>query len=107
MAKNGFGAILDHSYQCWSRPSPWPILKVFGSYSLQAVDVTGSRQRDVARWTNFGGSIQAGGRPISSNSEVPISRINNEGVVKRIRQIDNSPPNPDDEGSDELDDEEV
>ncbi|MBW0469498.1 hypothetical protein O181_009213 [Austropuccinia psidii MF-1] len=40
------------------------------------------------------------------NSEVPISRINTEGVVKRIRQIAASPTNPNAEGSDELDGEE-
>ncbi|MBW0490783.1 hypothetical protein O181_030498 [Austropuccinia psidii MF-1] len=74
---------------------------------LMVPQVTGSRQRDVARWTNVGGPIQAGGRPIYSSSEVPISRINTEGVVKRIRQIANSPPDPDAEGSDELDGEEV
>ncbi|MBW0482176.1 hypothetical protein O181_021891 [Austropuccinia psidii MF-1] len=39
-------------------------------------------------------------------SEVPISRINNQGVVKRIRRIANSPTDPDAEGSDELDGEE-
>ncbi|MBW0563678.1 hypothetical protein O181_103393 [Austropuccinia psidii MF-1] len=70
-------------------------------------DLTGSRQRDVARWTNVGGSIQVGGRPIYSSSEVPISRINTEGSVKRIRRIANSPPDPDAEGSDELEGEEV
>ncbi|MBW0582846.1 hypothetical protein O181_122561 [Austropuccinia psidii MF-1] len=64
-------------------------------------------KRDVARWTNVGGPIPVGGRPIYPNSEVPISRLNTEGVVKRIRQIDHSPPNPDAEGSDELDGEEV
>ncbi|MBW0489485.1 hypothetical protein O181_029200 [Austropuccinia psidii MF-1] len=64
-------------------------------------------QRDVARWTNGGEPIPVGGRPIYSSSEVPISRINTEGVVKRIRQIANSPPDPDAEGSDELDGEEV
>ncbi|MBW0499943.1 hypothetical protein O181_039658 [Austropuccinia psidii MF-1] len=69
--------------------------------------VTGSRQRDVARWTNVGGPLPVGGRPIYSSSEVPISRINIEGVVKQIRIISNSPPNPDTEGSDELDGEEV
>ncbi|MBW0463802.1 hypothetical protein O181_003517 [Austropuccinia psidii MF-1] len=63
--------------------------------------------REVARWTNFGGPIPVGGRPIYSSSEVHISQINTEGVVKRIRQIDNYPPNPDAEGSDELDCEEV
>ncbi|MBW0566986.1 hypothetical protein O181_106701 [Austropuccinia psidii MF-1] len=43
----------------------------------------------------------------SSHSEVPISRINTEGIVKRIKQIANSPPDPDAEGSDELDGEEA
>ncbi|MBW0519214.1 hypothetical protein O181_058929 [Austropuccinia psidii MF-1] len=57
-------------------------------------------QRDVARWTNFGG-------PICSSSEVPLSRINSESVVKQIRQIANSLPDPDAEGSDELDGEEI
>ncbi|MBW0524743.1 hypothetical protein O181_064458 [Austropuccinia psidii MF-1] len=33
--------------------------------------------------------------------------INTEGIVKRIRQIANSPPDPDAEGSDELDGEEA
>ncbi|MBW0537153.1 hypothetical protein O181_076868 [Austropuccinia psidii MF-1] len=69
-------------------------------------DLTGSWQRDVARWTNVVGSIPVGGRPIYSSSTVPISRINTEGLVKRIRIIANSPPDPDDEGSDELDSEE-
>ncbi|MBW0593270.1 hypothetical protein O181_132985, partial [Austropuccinia psidii MF-1] len=45
--------------------------------------------------------------PIYSSSEVPISRINTEGVVKRIRRIADSPIDPDSEGSDELDGEEV
>ncbi|MBW0460651.1 hypothetical protein O181_000366 [Austropuccinia psidii MF-1] len=70
-------------------------------------DLTGSRQRDVARWTNFGGSIPVSGRPIYSSLEVPISRINTEGVVKRIIRITDSPSDPDAEGSDELDGEEV
>ncbi|MBW0545685.1 hypothetical protein O181_085400 [Austropuccinia psidii MF-1] len=69
--------------------------------------VTGSRQRDVARWTNVEGPITVGGRPIYSSSEVPISRINTEGVLKRIRSISDSPTDPDSEGSDELDGEEV
>ncbi|MBW0566482.1 hypothetical protein O181_106197 [Austropuccinia psidii MF-1] len=68
---------------------------------------SGSRKRDVARWTNVGGPLPVGGRPIYSSSEVLISRINNEGVVKLIRRISNFPPNPDAEGSDELDGEEV
>ncbi|MBW0510728.1 hypothetical protein O181_050443 [Austropuccinia psidii MF-1] len=62
--------------------------------------LTGSRQRDVASWTNVGG-------PIYSSSELPISRINTEGVVKRIRRISDSPTDRDAEGSDELDGEEV
>ncbi|MBW0546568.1 hypothetical protein O181_086283 [Austropuccinia psidii MF-1] len=81
------------------------ILIEFGTNILDLV--TGSRQRDVARWTNAGGPIPAGGRPIYSISEVPIARINTDGVVKRIRRIADSPPDPDAEGSDELDDEEV
>ncbi|MBW0569749.1 hypothetical protein O181_109464 [Austropuccinia psidii MF-1] len=64
--------------------------------------VTGSRKRDVARWTNFRGALPVGGRPIYSSSEVPISRINNEEVVKQIRRIANSPPNPAAEGSEEA-----
>ncbi|MBW0539613.1 hypothetical protein O181_079328 [Austropuccinia psidii MF-1] len=70
-------------------------------------DLTGSRQRDVARWTNVGGPIPVGGRPIYSSSAVTISRINTEGVVKKITRTANSPPDPDAEGSDELDGEEV
>ncbi|MBW0574189.1 hypothetical protein O181_113904 [Austropuccinia psidii MF-1] len=65
--------------------------------------VTGSRQRNVARWTNVGGPIPVGGRPIYSSSEVPISRNNTEGVAKRIRRIADSPTDPDAEGSDGLD----
>ncbi|MBW0552431.1 hypothetical protein O181_092146 [Austropuccinia psidii MF-1] len=69
--------------------------------------VTCSRKRDVTRWTNVGGPIPIGGRPIYSSSEVPISRINTEGVVKRIRRIADYPTDPDAEGNDELDGEEV
>ncbi|MBW0502348.1 hypothetical protein O181_042063 [Austropuccinia psidii MF-1] len=69
--------------------------------------MTSSRQRDVARWTNVGGSIPVGRRPTYSSSAVSISRINTEGVVKRIRRIANLPPDWDAEGSDELDGEEV
>ncbi|MBW0549262.1 hypothetical protein O181_088977 [Austropuccinia psidii MF-1] len=65
------------------------------------------KKRDVARWTNVGGAITVGGRPIYSSSEVSISRINTDEIVKRIRQIANSPPDPDAEGSDELEGEEV
>ncbi|MBW0524890.1 hypothetical protein O181_064605 [Austropuccinia psidii MF-1] len=45
--------------------------------------------------------------PIYSSSEVPISRINTEGVAKRIRRIADSPTDTDAEGSDELYGEEV
>ncbi|MBW0470383.1 hypothetical protein O181_010098 [Austropuccinia psidii MF-1] len=76
-----------------------------GTYILDVV--TGSRQRDVARRTNVGGPIPIGGRPIYSSSEVPISRINTEGVVKRIKRFADSPTDPDPEGSDELNGEEV
>ncbi|MBW0549606.1 hypothetical protein O181_089321 [Austropuccinia psidii MF-1] len=68
--------------------------------------MAGSRKRVVARWINVGGPIPAGGRPINSSSEVCISRINTEVVVKGIRQIADSPPDPDAEGSYELDGEE-
>ncbi|MBW0568245.1 hypothetical protein O181_107960 [Austropuccinia psidii MF-1] len=61
-------------------------------------------QRHVARWTNVGGALPVGGRPIYSSSEVPISRINNEAVVKQITRSSDSPPNSDSEGSYELDD---
>ncbi|MBW0585838.1 hypothetical protein O181_125553, partial [Austropuccinia psidii MF-1] len=44
---------------------------------------------------------------LNVSSEVPISRINTEGVVKRIRRIADSPTDPDAEGSDELDGEGV
>ncbi|MBW0589217.1 hypothetical protein O181_128932 [Austropuccinia psidii MF-1] len=66
--------------------------------------------RDVARWTNVGGPIPVGGRPIYYSSEVPISRTNTDGVVmvvKKIKRISDSPSDPDAEGSDELDGEEV
>ncbi|MBW0525535.1 hypothetical protein O181_065250 [Austropuccinia psidii MF-1] len=48
-----------------------------------------------------------GGRPIYSSSEAPISRINAEGMVKKIRQIADSPPDPDAKGTYELDGEDV
>ncbi|MBW0510153.1 hypothetical protein O181_049868 [Austropuccinia psidii MF-1] len=64
---------------------------------------TGSRQREIERWTNDGGPLPTGGGPIYSSSEVPISRINNQGVVRRIRRISDSPTNTDAEGSYELD----
>ncbi|MBW0494979.1 hypothetical protein O181_034694 [Austropuccinia psidii MF-1] len=76
----------------WSKKNG-PFRKEFPVSEAPTLDVTGSRQRDVARWTNVGG-------PIYYSSEVPISRINTEGIVKRIRQIANSPPDPDAEGSD-------
>ncbi|MBW0503664.1 hypothetical protein O181_043379 [Austropuccinia psidii MF-1] len=62
---------------------------------------------DVARWTNVGGPIPVGGRPIYSSSAVPIFRINNAGLVKQIRRITDSPPDLDAEGSDKLDVEDV
>ncbi|MBW0517839.1 hypothetical protein O181_057554 [Austropuccinia psidii MF-1] len=43
----------------------------------------------------FWGGIPTSGRPIYSSSEVPISRIINQGVVKRIRRISDSPNNED------------
>ncbi|MBW0478803.1 hypothetical protein O181_018518 [Austropuccinia psidii MF-1] len=62
---------------------------------LMVLQVTGSRQRDVSRWTNVG-------RPIYYSSEVPIFRINSQGGVKRLRRISDSPTNPNSEGSNEL-----
>ncbi|MBW0552525.1 hypothetical protein O181_092240 [Austropuccinia psidii MF-1] len=73
-----------------------PTLDFTSGYS----DLTGSREKDMARWTNVGGPIPVGGRPIYCGSEVPISRINTEGIVKQIRQIANSTPDLDAEGSD-------
>ncbi|MBW0460774.1 hypothetical protein O181_000489 [Austropuccinia psidii MF-1] len=66
-----------------------------------------SKQRKVAKRTNVGGPIPVGGRPIYSISEVPISRINTEGVVKEIRQISDSPPDTDAECSYKMDGEEA
>ncbi|MBW0566626.1 hypothetical protein O181_106341 [Austropuccinia psidii MF-1] len=65
-------------------------------------NLTGSKQREVPRWTNVGGPISIGGRPIYSRSEVPISRINTEGVVKIIRLISNFPTDHDSEGSEDF-----
>ncbi|MBW0470365.1 hypothetical protein O181_010080 [Austropuccinia psidii MF-1] len=65
--------------------------------------LTGSRKREVSRWTNFGGPIPTGGMQIHFSLEVPISRINNQVVVKIISKISYSPTNPDSEGSDKLD----
>ncbi|MBW0471365.1 hypothetical protein O181_011080 [Austropuccinia psidii MF-1] len=70
-------------------------------------NLTRIRKRDVARLNNVGGPIPTGGRPIYSSSEVPISRINSQGVVKRLRRISDSPTNTNAEGSDELDGEEA
>ncbi|MBW0499939.1 hypothetical protein O181_039654 [Austropuccinia psidii MF-1] len=70
-------------------------------------NLTGFRQRGVTRWTNVGGPIPVGGRPLYSSSEVPISRINTDSVVNRIRRIADSPPDPDAEGIVELDGEAV
>ncbi|MBW0510860.1 hypothetical protein O181_050575 [Austropuccinia psidii MF-1] len=83
-----------------------PFGKEFPVSDTPTPDAT-SRQRDVARWTNVGGGLPVGGRPIYSSSEVPIPRINNEGVVKQIRRIADSPPNPYAEDSDKLYGEEV
>ncbi|MBW0501307.1 hypothetical protein O181_041022 [Austropuccinia psidii MF-1] len=65
--------------------------------------MTGSRQRDVRRWTNSPGSISTCERPFYASSEVPIPRINNQGILNRIRRIHNLPTNPDGEGSYKLD----
>ncbi|MBW0514956.1 hypothetical protein O181_054671 [Austropuccinia psidii MF-1] len=44
-----------------------------------------------------------GGRLIYSSSGVHISRINNQGVVKKVRRITDSPTSSDAEGSDKVD----
>ncbi|MBW0462857.1 hypothetical protein O181_002572 [Austropuccinia psidii MF-1] len=69
--------------------------------------LTGCRRQKLERWTNTGGPIPVGGRPIYSSSEIPLSRIYEQGVVKWIRRIANSPTDPDSERSVELDGEEV
>ncbi|MBW0492771.1 hypothetical protein O181_032486 [Austropuccinia psidii MF-1] len=79
-----------------------PFGNEFPVSEASTLDVTGSRKRDVARWTNVGGPIPVGGRPIYFSSEVQISRLNIEGMVKRIIQIADSPPDADAEGSDGL-----
>ncbi|MBW0474290.1 hypothetical protein O181_014005 [Austropuccinia psidii MF-1] len=66
------------------------------------IQETGFRHRDVARWTNLVGPIAVGGRPISYSSEVPISRINSQGVVKRLKRISKSPTDPNSEGGEEV-----
>ncbi|MBW0483053.1 hypothetical protein O181_022768 [Austropuccinia psidii MF-1] len=48
-------------------------------------NLTGSKHRKVARWTNVGGPIPIGGRPTYSSSEVPISRTNTEAVVEKFQ----------------------
>ncbi|MBW0497042.1 hypothetical protein O181_036757 [Austropuccinia psidii MF-1] len=58
-------------------------------------------------WTKTGGPIPVGGMPIYSSAEVPIPRIKKQGVVKQIRRIANSPTDPDSEGINELDGEEL
>ncbi|MBW0491687.1 hypothetical protein O181_031402 [Austropuccinia psidii MF-1] len=90
----------------WSKKDG-PFGKEFPVPEAPTPDVTGSRQRDVARWTDAGGPIPVGGRPIYSSLKVTIFRINSQGVVKRLRRISDSPTNPDAEGNDELDGEEV
>ncbi|MBW0524499.1 hypothetical protein O181_064214 [Austropuccinia psidii MF-1] len=69
--------------------------------------IQGIPKRDVTRWTNVGGPITICGRLIYSSSEIPISRINSQGVVKILIRIADSPTNTNAEGSDELDGEEV
>ncbi|MBW0480212.1 hypothetical protein O181_019927 [Austropuccinia psidii MF-1] len=108
----GFG-ILSRLASPWSMASfgNFDPGQIYDGYKVVEVlyhpctELTGSRKRDVARWTNVGGSIPVGGRSIYSSLEFPISRINTKGVVKRIRRIADSPPDLDAEGSDELDEE--
>ncbi|MBW0475210.1 hypothetical protein O181_014925 [Austropuccinia psidii MF-1] len=108
--------LLENSFQFLRHPllmglqgflivSNLSILSDFGTDILALV--TGSRQVNLEKWTNVGGPIPVGGRLIYCTSDVPISRINTDGLVKRIRRIADSPPDPDAEGSDELGGEEV
>ncbi|MBW0508836.1 hypothetical protein O181_048551 [Austropuccinia psidii MF-1] len=53
----------------WSKKGG-PFGKEFPVSEAPTLDVTGSRKRDVARWTNVGGPTPVGGRPIYSSSEV-------------------------------------
>ncbi|MBW0562680.1 hypothetical protein O181_102395 [Austropuccinia psidii MF-1] len=82
----------------WSKKDG-PLGKEFPVSEGPTPDVTSGYsdcdQRDVERWTNAGGPIRVGGRPIYSSSAVTISRINTEGVVKQIRRIADSPPDLD------------
>ncbi|MBW0492392.1 hypothetical protein O181_032107 [Austropuccinia psidii MF-1] len=78
----------------WSKKDG-PFGKEFPVSEAPTPDVTCSRKRDVARWTNVGGPIPVRGRPIHSSSEVPTSRINTECAMKIIRRIASSPPDPD------------
>ncbi|MBW0478180.1 hypothetical protein O181_017895 [Austropuccinia psidii MF-1] len=55
----------------------------------------------MERWTNTGGPITVGGRPMHSSSAVPVSMIEKQGMVKWIRGIANLPTDLDAEGSDE------
>ncbi|MBW0496127.1 hypothetical protein O181_035842 [Austropuccinia psidii MF-1] len=75
---------------------------------------TGKQASNIRRylWSKknrpFGNKFPVSEAPtLDGISEVPISRINSEGIVKQIRQIADSPPDLDVEGSDELDGEEV
>ncbi|MBW0551513.1 hypothetical protein O181_091228 [Austropuccinia psidii MF-1] len=63
----------------WSKKDR-PFGKELPVTEAPTIEVSGSRKRDVARCTNAGGPIPDGGRPIYSSSEVPISRINAEGM---------------------------
>ncbi|MBW0567310.1 hypothetical protein O181_107025 [Austropuccinia psidii MF-1] len=56
--------------------------------------LAGYGPRDVEMWTNVGGPISVGGRPIYSSSEVPISRINTEGPLANRFQIHVIPSTP-------------
>ncbi|MBW0494638.1 hypothetical protein O181_034353 [Austropuccinia psidii MF-1] len=88
----------------WSKKDG-PFGKEFPVSETPTLDGTSGYSACRGMWQ--GGPIPVGGRPIYSSSEVPISRINTEGIVKRIRRIADSPPDPDAEGSDELDGKEV
>ncbi|MBW0490301.1 hypothetical protein O181_030016 [Austropuccinia psidii MF-1] len=62
------------------RKKDGPFGKDFPVSEASTPYVTGSRKRDVERWTNVRGPIATGGRPIYSSWDVPISRINSQCV---------------------------
>ncbi|MBW0460532.1 hypothetical protein O181_000247 [Austropuccinia psidii MF-1] len=103
----------SRSHHCfvWKRPCQHPGAPISNAPTPGATsgysNLTCSRQRDVVRRTNVAVPIPVGGGPIYSSSDVPITRINSQGLVKGLRRISDSTRDPNSEGSDELDGEEI